>query len=100
MRMKNNLMEKLVEETLVKIKDFAKPDNQTYKNLLKNLIIQGMVKLLEPMCYVRVRLIDANFVEALFEQCEREYSELMLKETDVEYKCTLELDKSTYLESP
>lgn len=99
MRKRNELMESISMETLQKIKSFAKPENEKYRTLMKKLIIQSMIKLLEPICYVQVRKIDIDFVKKIIKECEDEYTKLMNKETGKEYKCVLEVDEHTYLDN-
>ena len=50
MKQKNILVDQIIEETLSKLKEFANPNNQQYKTLLKNLIVESMVKMLEKQC--------------------------------------------------
>lgn len=100
MKKRNDLMEKLAEDSLHKINGFAKPDNPKYKDLVKQLILQGMVKLLEPQCFVRVRKIDVDFVKTLFKDLQQEYSQIMKRETGEDYNCTLEIDEKIYLDNP
>lgn len=93
MEKRHQLLDNLIHETLEKIKNFAKNDNQNYKDLIKRLIVQGMIKLLEESCLVRVRKTDIEMVKKLLSECEREYSEYLLKESGEEFKCTLILDE-------
>jgi V-type H+-transporting ATPase subunit E len=97
MRKRQELIDKLFTETLTKLGSFAKPDNSKYKDLIKQLIIQSMTKLLETKCFVRVRKIDVDFVKKILNECEREYKQLMQKETGEEFNCVLEVD-DIYLE--
>lgn len=53
-KIKSELIEKLIEE--IKNKD-------KYKTLLKDLILQGLVRLMEEEVYVRVRTEDKEIVE-------------------------------------
>jgi V-type H+-transporting ATPase subunit E len=92
MRKRNELIEVLATETLTKIKNFAKADNKDYRELIKKLILQGMVKLLEPVVIVQVRQGDVEFVKKLTKDLEQEYSKLMKEQTGEEYKCTIEID--------
>jgi vacuolar-type H+-ATPase subunit E/Vma4 len=98
MRKRQELIDKLFTETLSKVDSFAKPDNAKYKEFIKQLIVQSMTKLIEIKCFVRVRKMDFDFVKKLLHECEREYAELMLKETGEEYECALEIDDE-HLES-
>lgn len=92
MRKRNELIEKLAAETLEKIVKFAKPENEKYRELVKKLILQGLVKLLEPVCIIQVRQKDLEFVKKLIKECEAEYSKLMKEQTGEEYHCTIEID--------
>jgi V-type H+-transporting ATPase subunit E len=93
MEKRHQLLDSLIHETLDKIKSFAKNDNPKYKDLLKKLIIQGMIKLLEDSCLVRVRKSDVEMVKKILPECEREYSEYLKKESGEEFNCTLVIDE-------
>jgi V-type H+-transporting ATPase subunit E len=92
MRKRNELIEKLHSDTLNKIKAFAKPENEKYRELLKKLILQAMVKMLEPVVLVQVRKGDVEIVKKMAKDLEHDYSKLMKDETGEEYKCTIEID--------
>lgn len=92
MTKRSELLKDLIGSAEDKIKNFANSQSQEYKDLLKKLILQGMVKLLEPVLKIRVRLQDRDIVQRIFGDCEKEYADLMKKETEREYVCKLELD--------
>ena len=98
MKKRSELMQILASDTLAKLKNFARPDNEKYRDLMKNLILQGMVKLLENVCLIRIRKIDEEFVKKLFKVCEDNFSKLLKEQTGEEYTCTLELD-NIYLDN-
>jgi V-type H+-transporting ATPase subunit E len=98
MRKRNDLMESLAKESLSDVKKFAKPDNKKYRDIIKQLILQGMVRLLETVCYIRVRKTDLDFVRKLLPQCEDEFEKLMKKETNRDYNCSLIVDENEFLE--
>lgn len=97
MRRRNELMDTLAKETLEDIKKFADPSNKEYQSLIKELIIQGMVKLLEPSCYIRIRQQDVQFVKNILPECEQQYEKLMKDQTERDYNCSLQIDESEYL---
>ncbi len=97
MTTKNDMVVKAISETLVKIKNFAQPNNKRYQQLVKDLIVEGMVKLLEPVCLVRVRTNDVDFVKGILKDCESEFGKLMKKETGNEFKCVLLMDETEHL---
>jgi vacuolar-type H+-ATPase subunit E/Vma4 len=67
--------------------------------LIKDLIIQGMTQMIENECIVRVRKEDYDAISAILSKCEKEYHEIMKKETGRDYNCKLSLD-SKFLEVP
>jgi V-type H+-transporting ATPase subunit E len=93
MEKRHELLDDLINETLTKIKNFAKNDNPKYKDLIKNLIVQSMVKLLEDTCLIRVRKSDVDMVKKILPECEREYSEYLKKESGEEFHCILIVDE-------
>jgi V-type H+-transporting ATPase subunit E len=99
MRKRNELIEKLATLTLEKVKNFAKPENQKYKDLVKQLILQGMVKLLEPVCIIICRRNDVDFIKKLLKDLESDFVKLMHDQTGEEYTCTLEIDTKEFLEN-
>jgi V-type H+-transporting ATPase subunit E len=98
MNTKNELVNQTVEETLTKLKAFAKPDNNEYQKLLKELTIECMVKLLENECYLKVRKEDVGYMKSILKECESEYANLMKKETKREYGCKLLLIEDDFIE--
>ncbi len=99
MRKRNELMEKLSQEALERTQQFAKPTNPDYKKLVKQLIIQGMVKMLESSVYVVVRNCDESFVRGMLKECENEFASIMKNETERDYSCSLEIDPKAHLET-
>ena len=79
-----------------KIKTFANPNNNEYKKILKQLIIESMVKLLESTCYLQIRKEDENYVKSILNECEKSYSDFMKKETSRDYNCKLIIDHEYY----
>ena len=98
MNLKNELVQKTVDETLEKLKSFAKPENNSYKKLLKELILECMVKLLEKECFVKVRKSDVNYVKSVIKDCESEFVKLMKKETKRDYECKLSILEDDFIE--
>ena len=96
MKKKNDLVNKIIEDTLEKIKEFANPNSKEYQSLLKQLIIESMVKLLESTCYIQVRKEDEKYVKSILNECEKNYSDFMKKETSRDYHCKLIIDNEYY----
>lgn len=64
-------------------------DSPQYQKTLKNLIIQGMIKLLEDNLELKVREDEVDLVRGMIDECESEYTEIMKRETTRDYACTL-----------
>ena len=56
-----------------------------------------MIKLLEKHLLVMCRKEDLSLVKSLKNECEKEFSEIMMRETKKEYSCNLEILGSEYL---
>lgn len=98
MKERNSCVDKIKDETkenLLKTK--VNPTNHEYKTCLKRLLIQGMIKLLEPELFVKVRKEDLNLVKELKSECEKEFHDIMTKETNEDYKTTLNIVESEFL---
>ena len=99
MNLKNELVQKTVDEALEKIKAFAKIENDSYKKLLKELIIECMVKLLEKDCFIKARKDDINYIQSIVKECEKEFSQIMTKETKRDYECKLSILQDEFIEN-
>ena len=98
MNLKNKLVQDTVDEALEKLKSFALPDNNSYKKLLKELILECMVKLLEKECFIKIRKDDADYVKSIMKDCESEFVKIMKKETRRDYECKLILLEDDFIE--
>lgn len=78
MKQKNILVDWLIEETLSKLKKFENPNNYQYKKLLKNLIVESMVKTVEQQCIIQARQVDFSYITSIIPECEKEF-ELYIK---------------------
>mmetsp|Transcript_12472 Transcript_12472/g.9071 ORF Transcript_12472/g.9071 Transcript_12472/m.9071 type:complete len:126 (-) Transcript_12472:260-637(-) len=55
------------------LKNTVSADKIAYKNAVKNLIIQGMIKLLENELFLKIRKEDEKMIQGLIEECEAEF---------------------------
>ena len=67
---KEELKEKLCSE-------IATTSNPEYKKFLKDLIIQGMIKLLEDEIIVRARKEDISYIQGIVSECEQTFKKYM-----------------------
>ena len=99
MNFRNELLKKLIEDAIeVIMNDLADPQNDEYKGLIKDLIMECMLKLLEKKVYLKCRERDLSMVSELISEIEEEYAALMLKEAgDDRYRCTIEIDRENFI---
>ena len=101
MRKTNELIQKLYKEsrvTLVKVQK-QKPDE--YRRLLKDLILQGLIRLMEPEVNIRCRKSDVAVVERVMDEAAEDYKNLMKAEVNAyknkEVTLKLILDSNRFL---
>lgn len=86
-------VDNIMKETLKRLKAFANPENPKYQKLLKDLIIESMVKMLETECYIQLRKSDIAVVNRMVKDCETTFESFMKKETGREYKCKINIEE-------
>ncbi|PFH32440.1 putative vacuolar atp synthase subunit e [Besnoitia besnoiti] len=76
-------------------------DSGKYQKLLEDLIVQGLLRLLESEVIVRCREMDKGLVEAVIPNAMKRYSEIMRDEAGINKSVKVTLDKSgRYLPPP
>jgi V-type H+-transporting ATPase subunit E len=99
MRTVNGLIEKLFHDAKVKMIAKQRSDPTQYKELVKNLIVQGLIKLMEGEVHIRCRKSDLKIVQDVHAQAAEEYKTLMkrevqfFKDRDVPIKIVIETTK-------
>ncbi|CAI8616809.1 unnamed protein product [Vicia faba] len=70
------------DEAVSSMKDAAKKgllrissDKKVYRKLVKEIIVQGLLRMKEPSLLLRCRETDSKLVESLLEEAKKEYSE-------------------------
>ena len=86
MKRRNECMEDLRRSAREKMEADFNKSNPQYCETLKKLIVQGMIKLLEEEVELKVREDEVSLVQAMIDDCETEYSEVMMRETQREYQ--------------
>lgn len=72
-------------------------DQQRYKTLMKDLIVQGLIKLDEVDVVIRCREIDQSLVEGLLPQAIADYKETMKTQANVDVDVNLIVNKTEKL---
>ena len=79
MRKTNELVESLQLEAKKKMAENLKQNPKSYQELLKNLLVQGLIKLIEPKVILRVRKSDLKIIQGLIDEAVKIYKDLMIK---------------------
>jgi V-type H+-transporting ATPase subunit E len=80
MRTINELILKLFKDTRFRIFQLQKQEARMYADLIKNLIVQGLIKLMEPEVHIRCRRSDLKVVQGAIVSAIDEYQQLMKAE--------------------
>ncbi|CAD8177670.1 unnamed protein product [Paramecium pentaurelia] len=96
MQARFELIQRLKEEVRQKMAKLIQ-DQSVYRELLKNLIVQGMIKLLEPRIELTCLEQDVSLVRSILGECQEEFQQIIKKETIKDFKTTLSINQSQYL---
>lgn len=78
MKHRDQLLEKLKQDTLAKLEQFSSNPNQ-YKEFLKQIIIQGLIKIEEDVVQLQVRPNDKEAVNSILADAISTFKSLMTK---------------------
>jgi len=95
MRERDLVIKKLKEEVLVKLIDVAK--SPKYPDLIKFLIVQGLMTITENRVIAQCRKEDLKIVQAQVDPAVKQYQEIIKKETGIMPKCVLEINTQEHL---
>lgn len=62
MRKVNEYVEELKKQTKAQIREKMKKDQGAYKKLLEDLMVQGLIKMMEPKLFIRCRASDEAII--------------------------------------
>lgn len=77
---REELLNKLVDTTKVKLAAMADPNSQNYKTLIQQLLVQAFIKMEERTLQVRCRECDLNLVRSILPQAVEQYVSIMKNE--------------------
>lgn len=92
------LINELKEEVMEALKKQLQ-DQQKFKALMKDLIVQGLIRLMEPKVNLRCRTEDLKVVKSIIRDAEDEYCEFIKKELNETHECTVEICEDVPLTS-
>lgn len=78
MRKVNEYIDELKGVCREKVKVDLAGDQDTYKTLLKDLLLQGLIKLMEQTVVIRCREQDVDLIESVMEEAVGEYRQMIV----------------------
>ena len=88
---------KLHNKTQIELLRKCKQDNKYYSNLLKNLIYEGLVKMMEDEIVIFCLQRDKTLIREIMDECKRNFEALVEKELGEKREVTLRLNETNYL---
>ena len=95
---RNKALIKLLNKTQTVLIKKCKMDSKYYSDLLKKLILEGCVKMMEPKIIVFCLQRDKALITDLLPQCKKEYEEYMEKELGEKILIDIELNEDKWLQ--
>ena len=89
---RSDQMKTIRAESVEKLKKFVS-DRNVYKNLMKQLMVQGLIRLMEENVLVRCLEKDYDICKSVVSDAEQEYSKFMKENSGQEYKTSVEVSK-------
>lgn len=106
MRKVNDYIDQLTVATRSKVRESFAGDEDSYKQLLKDLLLQGLIKLMESTVVIRCREQDVSLLEDVMDDAVSEYKQMIVDQVKMfkdkspdDIPCKLTIDTSHYLTS-
>lgn len=98
MRRRDALLKELKQEVTNRLAEVSK--NPKYPDLIKTLIIEGLITIMEPKVEVRCRQVDLNIVQRQLQPALEEFKALMKQECNLVPEVVVSLNSSDFLPPP
>mmetsp|Transcript_66315 Transcript_66315/g.76951 ORF Transcript_66315/g.76951 Transcript_66315/m.76951 type:complete len:224 (-) Transcript_66315:171-842(-) len=96
MNARHEVLSKIKDDVAEQLKTKLKK-RETYKSLMKKLIIQGLIKLMEKEVTIKGTQADLDLLQEVAKDAADEFCALIKKETGVEFKTTITVDSKSFL---
>lgn len=102
MKIINELVESIKKDAAVALAERMQENSEEYGELLKKLLVQGLIKLIEPKVTLRCREADVDLLEGVVDDAVAEYKEMMLSQVKAldgkeDIPCAVTVDKENFL---
>lgn len=94
---RNKALIKLLNRTQIELRKRCKQDTKYYSQLLRKLIFEGLVKMMEPEVIIFPLQRDKALVQEIVEDCKRDYQDLTEKELGERREIVIRVADSNYL---
>eukprot|EP01027_Heterolobosea_sp_BB2_P007637 GEZU01011345.1.p1 GENE.GEZU01011345.1~~GEZU01011345.1.p1 ORF type:complete len:271 (-),score=79.94 GEZU01011345.1:167-979(-) len=91
LKMREEGMREIYQDAADRIIKSSYIDETAYSNLCKDLIVQAMIRMMEPRCKVHVKQSDAHLIEGILRDAEADFK------AKTNRSCMLSIDTSKYL---
>jgi len=95
MRERDLVVKKLKDEVLIQLVDVCK--SSKYPDLIKFLIVQGLMTITENRVIIQCRKEDLKIVQTQVDPAIKHYQDLIKKETGILPKCSAEINTQEFL---
>ena len=104
MRKVNDYIDQLTAATRTQVRENFAADEDSYKQLLKDLLLQGLIKLMESTVVIRCREQDVPLIEDVMDDAISEYKQMIVDQVKMfkdkspdDIPCNLSIDTTQYL---
>lgn len=94
---RNKSLIKLLNRTQIEFRKKCKQDTKYYSQLLRKLIFEGLVKMMEPEVIIYPLQRDKALVQEIIDDCKRDYEELTQRELGEKREIIIRVADSNYL---
>lgn len=95
---RNKCLVKLLNKTQLELHKKCETDKAFYSDLLKKIIIESLIKLMEPAVIIKCLKRDVDLIKRIKDDCETEFSNIIKKELSKDMKVTINISEDEYLQ--
>lgn len=95
---RNKALVKLLNKTQIALIKKCKSDSNYYSDLLKKLILEGCVRMMEPVIIVYCLQRDKALITELLPVCKKEYEDFLMKELGETVDIDIRIADKVYLQ--
>ena len=91
------MLECIRNDVKERITETMTSDGDQYRTTVQQMIVQGMIRLLEENVELLVREGETDLIQGMIDECQTQYADIMLQETTKEYNTTLTIREDRFL---